>query len=97
MVAAVILIDALVGDKGLLRSIRARRQRDLVAADIRRVRHENARLREDARRLREDPEAVEEIARRDLGLIREGEILFIIRDASGPSRPTDRPQAPRRR
>jgi cell division protein FtsB len=38
------------------------------------------RLREEARRLREDPTAVEEIARRELGLIKPGERLFIVKD-----------------
>ena len=41
---------------------------------------ENARLREEARRLREDPSAIEEIARRELGLIVPGEKLFILKD-----------------
>ena len=41
---------------------------------------ENARLREEVRRLTEDPAAIEEVARRELGLIRPGEKLFIIKD-----------------
>jgi cell division protein FtsB len=42
------------------------------------LRVENARLRENARRLREDPSAIEALARRELGLMRRGEILFVI-------------------
>ena len=42
-------------------------------------------LREDARRLREDPAAIEEIARRELGLMSPGEKLFIIRDVEPPA------------
>ena len=37
-------------------------------------------LREEARLLREDPATIEEIARRELGLIRPGEKLFILKD-----------------
>jgi cell division protein FtsB len=37
-------------------------------------------LRELARRLKEDPLAIEEIARRNLGLIKPGEKVFIIKD-----------------
>jgi cell division protein FtsB len=48
------------------------------------ARLENARLREEARRLREEPEAIEEIARRELGLIKPGETLFIIKDVEPP-------------
>ena len=55
-------------------------------ATVARQRAENARLREEARRLREDPDAIEEIARRELGLIRRGEKVFIIKDAQPAKR-----------
>ena len=42
------------------------------------LRRENSRLREDVRRLNEDPGAIEAIARQELGLVRRGEVLFII-------------------
>ena len=51
-----------------------------MSATIARQRAENARLRETARRLREDPSAIEEIARRELGLIKPGERVFIVKD-----------------
>ena len=35
-----------------------------------------------ARRLREDSTAIEEQARRELGLIKPGEVLFIVKDIS---------------
>ena len=37
-------------------------------------------LREQARRLREDPAAIEDQARRQLGLIKPGEMVFFIKD-----------------
>ena len=79
-VAVLIVVDALVGDRGLLAMLDARRQHDELAAAIARQRAENARLREEARRLTDDPSAIEEIARRDLGLIRPGEKVFIVTD-----------------
>jgi len=79
--ATVIVVDGLVGDRGWLAMMRARHEYDELAASIARLRMENARLREEARRLREDPEAIEEVARRQLGLIRRGEKVFIIKDA----------------
>ncbi len=63
----------------------ARKEYDDLAASVVRARAENARLREEARRLREDPKAIEEIARRELGLIRPGEKVFIIKDVPPPS------------
>jgi cell division protein FtsB len=87
LVAAVIVTDALVGDQGLVAMLRARRQYDQLAADIARTRAENARLRDEARRLRDDPRAIEEVARRDLGLMRPGEKVFIVKDLPSPAKP----------
>jgi cell division protein FtsB len=83
-VVCVLAVDALVGDHGLVATIRARRQYSHLAVDLGRLRVQNAALREEARRLREDPAAVEEIARRELGLMSPGEKLFIIKDVADP-------------
>lgn len=79
-VTAILLIDAMVGEKGLLTLLEARREYTTLEQSLMRARTENARLREETRRLREDPAAIEELARRDLGMIKPGEKLFIIRD-----------------
>ena len=84
-VVCVLVVDALVGDQGLVATMRARKQYDELASDLERLRNENASLREEARRLREDPAAIEEIARRELGLMSPGEKLFIIRDVEPPA------------
>ena len=78
--AAIIVVDALVGDQGLMVMRRARRQHAELEATTLKLRAENARLREEVRRLTEDPAAIEEVARRELGLIRPGEKVFIIKD-----------------
>ena len=83
-VASLIVVDGLVGERGLLAMLRAQKEYDRLAAAISRQRAENAVLRERARRLADDPAAIEEVARRDLGLIRPGERLFIIKDVSKP-------------
>ena len=85
-VASMIVVDALVGDRGLLAMLRARQEGDQLSATIARERAENARLRDQARRLRDDPTAIEEIARRELGLIKPGERVFIIKDVP-PAKP----------
>jgi cell division protein FtsB len=85
-IAAVIVVDALVGEQGLFAMLRARRQAEELAAAIARQKAENGRLREEVRRLTEDPAAIEEVARRELGLIRPGEKVFIIKDLS-PANP----------
>jgi cell division protein FtsB len=83
--AVVTTVDGLVGDRGLPAMLRARHEYDDLAASIARQRAENGRLREEARRLREDPAMIEEIARRELGLIRPGEKVFIVKDVPPPT------------
>ena len=78
----VLLVDAIVGDKGLLALLQARREFAAVERARAQARDDNQALREAARRLREDPAAIEATARRDLGLIKPGEKLFIIRDVA---------------
>jgi cell division protein FtsB len=87
LVATVIIVDGLVGDRGLLAMLRARHEYDDLAASISRQRAENGRLRDMARRLREDPSTIEEIARRELGLIKPGERVFIIKDVKPATPP----------
>jgi len=80
------VFDGLAGDRGTLALIRTRQRHAQLSAQVDAARAENARLRNQIRRLTEDPAAIEEIARRELGLIKPGERLFIVRDVSGPSR-----------
>jgi cell division protein FtsB len=76
----VFLVEGLVGENGFLAMLKARQEYRALEASLSHAREENASLREEARRLREDPTAVEEIARRELGYIRPGEKLFILKD-----------------
>ena len=85
--AIVLIVDGLVGDRGFLAMLRARRQYDELSVTLERQRAENSRLRDEADRLRNDPAAIEELARRELGLIRPGEKVFIIKDLKPPSAP----------
>jgi cell division protein FtsB len=81
--AAVLMVHALVGENGYLAGLRASREYDHLMAELGRVRLENQQLVEQAKRLREDPNAIEEAARRDLGLLRTGETLVIVKDVRG--------------
>jgi cell division protein FtsB len=85
-VASLIVVDGLFGERGLLAMLRARQEYEQFAATLARQRAENARLREEVRRLNDDPRAIEEVARRELGLIRRGEKVFIIKDVP-PAKP----------
>jgi cell division protein FtsB len=83
--AGVLVIEGLLGDRGLLAMRRAQREHRTVVAALERTRAENDRLRDAIQGLRHDPARLEEAAR-ELGLIRPGETLFIIRDVPQPAK-----------
>jgi len=80
-VSAAFMINALVGDNGFLATIKARREYAAQQRELNAVREENQRMVDEMRRLKFDPTAIEEAARKDLGLIRPGETLVIVKDA----------------
>lgn len=80
IIGGIVFLDALVGEKGLLETVKKRQEFQVLEQSIQRARAENTRLREEAKRLRSDPTAIEDLARRELGLIRPGEHLFILKD-----------------
>jgi len=79
-VTLVLVVDALIGEKGLMESMRARRRYREVAASLDTLRRTNAKLRDEVRRLNEDPATIESVAREQLGLIRPREVAFIFQD-----------------
>ncbi len=85
LVTIAVVVDALVGEKGLMAMLEARRQYQALEQSLEQARATNDDLRDQARRLREDPDAIEDIARRELGLIKPGEKLFIVTDRPRPS------------
>jgi cell division protein FtsB len=76
----VLFVDALVGERGLLATTRAQRTADELTGHVDQLREENRHLRETARRLKEDATTIESVAREELGLIRPGEILVVVKD-----------------
>ena len=81
-VTCVLVLNALAGDRGLLATLSAGRAHGALSDDIAAIREENASLREEVRRLREEPAVIEGIARRELGLIRPGERLFVVTEGA---------------
>jgi cell division protein FtsB len=79
----VLLVNAFVGESGYLANLQAQREEAVLRDRVRRVRLENESLKQQGRRLQTDPTAIEEAARRDLGMVRPGETLVILRDAPG--------------
>lgn len=78
--ACVLLVNGLFGERGLTETIRAQRACAASTRELNDLKQENSRLRDVARRLRTDPATIESVAREQLGLVREGEILVTIHD-----------------
>jgi cell division protein FtsB len=85
VIGCVLMIDALVGDKGLLAMLDARQTYREIEESLAALRSENAALRDEGKRLREDPTAIEEVARQELGLMMPGEKVFTLKDLPTPN------------
>ena len=84
LLTAILIANALVGDRGLPATLRIRREHQDLEAAIAALRATNQRLQIEAERLRTDPAVIEDLARRELGLVRPGERLFIVTDRHAP-------------
>jgi len=91
LAGSVLIVDAVVGDKGVLQMLKKRQDSQRLVQELAAARQRNAQLLHQIDRIKHDPDAVEEMARRKLRLIKPGEKLFIIRDAPpADERPGDK-------
>jgi cell division protein FtsB len=79
-VFGLLLVNAIVGDHGYLAAVRARHERDAMQAAVAALRLENQHLQQEGRRLQTDPSAIADAAQRELGFVKPGETLVVIRD-----------------
>jgi len=96
-----LLIQDVFGTHGVLAMRRAQKEATRVRQEIDRINGENRQLQNNVKELKSDPQAIERIAREEMGLARPGEYIFKIPpkagDASAPapaSQPTQSPQKP---
>jgi len=80
IVSVAVAVNALAGERGILEMRRAARQHQVLVAAVASLRQQNAALEEQARQLRHDPTRIEQLARQELGLIRRGEIVVIVKN-----------------
>jgi cell division protein FtsB len=74
-----LLLLSLLGDRSLLELYRMVRVKADLEHQIETLKRENALLRQEVEAMRRFPSRAEEIARRDLGLVRPGEIVYQFR------------------
>ena len=76
----VLIVNALIGERGLVERRRAEHQAAAISSELSAIRHENSQLRRRVAQLTSDPLAIEHVARAELGLVRRGEVLVLVKD-----------------
>lgn len=72
-----------VGERGFFRLNRMVDQRDELRSRVLELQEGNTRLAEQIDQLRDDPVTIEYIARTELGMVRDGETVYIITERPG--------------
>ena len=64
------------GEKGILHLLRLEKELVRIKESNKKMEEENEKLKEEVRRLKTDKRYIEEIARKELGMVKEGEIIY---------------------
>jgi len=84
LVVLLILGVALFGEKGVVRLVKLMREREHLAQEVQQLKQENDRLKHQIEALRSDQHYLEQLARKELGMVREDELVFQFRPAQSP-------------
>jgi len=74
---------ALFGERGVYRVLEASRHRDSLQGEILTLEAKNAGLKKEIQALRSDKKYIEDIARQELGMMGENEVIFVFPRSSG--------------
>ena len=64
------------GEKGIFQLFHLKKEADQIKERNIKLEEENQKLREEVKRLQKDKRYIEEIARKELGMVKEGEIIY---------------------
>ena len=82
--AFVLMVNAFVGENGYLATIRNESEHLALSRELASLRTSNQQMQQDIKRIRTDRDALEEVARRQKGLKRPGELMIILKDQQPP-------------
>lgn len=88
-----VLAAALFGERGILRGVQANREKEALQAEVQRIEAVNLELRKEIEALRSDRRYIEGVARRELGLVKEDELVYQF-PSSKDQTPAPAPSAP---
>lgn len=87
LLLVVMLALALFGEKGVLRAYKLSQEKHSLEAKIQSLQESNEALRKEINLLRNDLEYIEDVARRDLGMVKDDELVYQF--SPEPSSPPD--------
>lgn len=93
LILVALIAMALFGDKGVLRALQANREKLELEAQVKALETSNAELRREIEALRNDRRTIENLARKELGMVRDGELIYQFRNHPAP-KPAPVPPAP---
>ncbi len=64
------------GEKGIFHLFRLQKELARIKEENQKVEEENQKLKEEVRRLQQEKRYIEEIARKELGMVKEGEVIY---------------------
>lgn len=86
LLALLLLGFALFGDRGILRAVQAGRQKAALQEEVRQLEAANTELRQEIESLRNDRRYLEAIARKELGMVKDDELVYQFRSAPKTAR-----------
>ena len=90
LIIAALVAMALFGDKGVLRALQANRQKSDLEVQVKALEATNAELRQEIKALRNDPRTIENLARKELGMVKDDELVYQFRTPPHPARTAPR-------
>lgn len=91
VIVVAMLALALFGEKGVLRAYKLSRERSLIEQELERLRADNKQLRQEIELLRDDLEYLEDVARRELGLVKDDELVYQFSPPPSRAAPSEDP------
>lgn len=84
LIIVVMLALALFGEKGVLRAYKLSQEKHALETEIQSLQENNEALREEINLLRNDLEYLEDVARRELGMVKDDELVYQFLPKSSP-------------
>lgn len=76
VIILVMLGYAIFGSRGMIRIVQAERQQESLQVQLTDLQQEQQRLRDEIERLQNDKDYWEQLARKNLGMVRDGELIY---------------------